>query len=217
MTVPADDDVDFVRRAKSGDYPAFEALVSKYEQPMYTLARRIVGSPEDAEDVVQDAFSSVVQHLGEFRGDSSFHTWLSRITTNQALKVLRKRRGLSTVPLDESRDGEAAPLPRPEYIAPWARTPEDAARTPSVRTLIEEALKELDEKYRVVFVLRDLQGLSTEAAAQTLGITESNLKVRLLRARLQLRERLTRVLGDDAARVLPPEDHQKARHDDEVR
>src|SRR5689334_3964727 len=213
MTVSADDDVDLVRRAKSGDYPAFEALVSKYEQPMYALARRIVGSAEDAEDVVQDAFSSVVQHLPEFRGDSSFHTWLSRIATNQALKVLRKRRGLSTVPLDE----ESTALPRPEYIAPWAKDPEEAARTPSIRALIEEALKELDEKYRLAFVLRDLEGLSTEAAAQTLGITESNLKVRLLRARLQLRERLTRALGDEAARVLPPGDHEEARHDDEVR
>jgi RNA polymerase sigma-70 factor (ECF subfamily) len=213
MTVPGDDDVDLVRRAKAGEYPAFEALVSKYEQQMYALARRIVGSAEDAEDVVQDAFSSVVQNLQGFRGDSSFHTWLSRIATNQALKVLRKRRGLSTVPIDE----EATSLPRPEYIAPWAKDPEEAARNPSIRALIDDALKELDEKYRVVFVLRDLQGLSTEAAAQTLGITESNLKVRLLRARLQLRERLTRVLGDEAARVLPPEDHQEARHDHEMR
>lgn len=213
MTVSADEDVDLVRRAKSGEYPAFEALVSKYEHPMYVLARRIVGSAEDAEDVVQDAFSSVVEHLQEFRGDSSFHTWLSRIATNQALKVLRKRRGLTTVPLDE----ESTPLPRPEYIAPWAEDPEEAARNPSIRALIDDALKELEEKYRVVFVLRDLQGLSTEAAAKTLGITESNLKVRLLRARLQLRERLTRVLGDEAARVVPPESHQEARHDDEVR
>jgi RNA polymerase sigma-70 factor (ECF subfamily) len=217
MTVSTDDDVDLVRRAKSGDYPAFEALVSKYERSMYALARRITGNPEDAEDVVQDAFSNVVQHLGEFRGDSSFHTWLSRIATNQALKVLRKRRGLSTVPLDEARDGDALALPRPEFIAPWSQDPQEAGKDPSIRTLVEQALEELDEKYRVVFVLRDLQGLSTEAAAQILGITESNLKVRLLRARLQLRERLTRVLGDESARILPPEDHQEARRDDEVR
>jgi len=217
MTVSTDDDVDLVRRAKSGDYPAFEALVSKYQQSMYALARRIVGNTEDAEDVVQDAFSSVVQHLGEFRGEASFQTWLSRIATNQALKVLRKRRGLSTVPLDESRDLDAAALPRPEYIAPWAKDPREAGRDPSIRTLIEQALAELDEKYRLAFTLRDLQGLSTEAAAQILGISESNLKVRLLRARLQLRERLTRVLGDESARILPPGDHQEARHDDEVR
>jgi RNA polymerase sigma-70 factor (ECF subfamily) len=217
MTVSTDDDVDLVRRAKSGDYPAFEALVSKYERSMYALARRIVGNVEDAEDVVQDTFSSVVQHLGEFREESSFYTWLSRIATNQALKVLRKRRGLPTIPLDETRDEDAMALPRPEFIAPWSQDPLEAGKDLSIRALVEQALHELDEKYRVVFVLRDLQGLSTEAAANALGITESNLKVRLLRARLQLRERLTRVLGDESARLLPPEDHQEARHDDEVR
>ncbi len=205
----ADEDNELVQRAKAGEYAAFDALVSKYERRIYTLARRIVGNPEDAEDVVQESFASVVEHLGDFREESSFHTWLSRIATNQALKLIRKRRGLPTVPLDEEAVAESRGLPRPEFIAPWSKDPGEAAKEPSIRALIEAALAELDEKYRLAFVLRDMQGLSTEAAARALGISEGNLKVRLLRARLQLRERLTRVLGDAAARVLAPSDHEE--------
>jgi RNA polymerase sigma-70 factor (ECF subfamily) len=217
MTGKVDEDTNLVSRAKAGDYSAFEALVSRYERPIYTLARRIVGRIEDAEDVVQETFSSVVEHLPSFREESSFYTWLSRIATNHALKLLRKRRGLATVQLDENALSDGRNLPKPEFIAPWARDPEEAGNDPSLLPLIEEALVELDEKYRLAFVLRDIQGLSTEAAARTLGISEGNLKVRLLRARLQLRERLTRVLGDRAARVAPPTDHEEARHDHEVR
>jgi len=212
-----DADAEEVRKAKAGDYSAFEALVSKYERPIYTLARRIVGNVEDAEDVVQESFASVVEHLTEFREEASFYTWLSRIASNHALKLLRKRRGLATIPRDEGATPELGHLPRPEYIAPWAKDPLEAGANPSIRALVETALGELDEKYRLAFVLRDIQGLSTEAAAQALGITEGNLKVRLLRARLQLRERLTRALGDEAARVTPPADHDETRDGDEVR
>jgi RNA polymerase sigma-70 factor, ECF subfamily len=217
MTGRVDGDVELVRRAKAGDYSAFEALVSRYERPLYTLARRIVGNVEDAEDVVQESFAGVVEHLREFREEASFYTWVSRIVTNHALKLIRKRRGLVTIPLHEEAVSETHGLPRPEFIAPWAMDPSDAGKNPSIRTLVETALGELDEKYRLAFVLRDIQGLSTEAAAQALGISEGNLKVRLLRARLQLRERLTRVLGDQAARVEAPADHDETRHDDEVR
>jgi RNA polymerase sigma-70 factor (ECF subfamily) len=212
-----DVDAELVRRAKAGEYAAFEALVSKYERPMYTLVRRILGNVEDAEDVVQESFASVVEHLAEFRGESSFYTWLSRIASNQALKLIRKRRGLRTVPLDERTTSDDHHLPRPEFIAPWAKDPVEASREAPTRALIEAALGELDEKYRLAFVLRDLQGLSTVAAAHALGISEGNLKIRLLRARLQLRERLTRALGDASARVEPPADHEEARHDHEVR
>jgi RNA polymerase sigma-70 factor (ECF subfamily) len=213
----ADEDAELVKRAKAGDYPAFERLVSKYERPIYTLVRRIVSNAQDAEDVVQESFASVVEHLANFREESSFYTWLSRIASNHALKLIRKRRGLRTVPLDEKTARDDHALPRPEFIAPWAKDPWEAEKEPSVRALIEAALGELDEKYRLAFVLRDLQGLSTVAAAHALGISEGNLKVRLLRARLQLRERLTRALGRAAARVMPPADHEEARQHHEVR
>jgi len=208
MAGKVDVEGELLRQAKAGDYAAFEALVSKYERPIYTLARRIVGNVEDAEDVVQDTFSTLVEHLGDFREEASFYTWISRIATNHALKILRKRRGLPVVPLDEDRDASSEPLPHPEFIAPWSQEPTEAAGDPALRRLIDQALTELDEKYRVVFLLRDVEGLSTEATAQALGISVPNVKVRLLRARLQLRERLTRHLGDETRRVLPPTDHQ---------
>ncbi|MBI3854560.1 MAG: sigma-70 family RNA polymerase sigma factor, partial [Planctomycetes bacterium] len=144
MAGQPDEDADLVRQAKAGEYAAFEALVSKYERPIYTLARRIAGRAEDAEDVVQETFASVVEHLADFRGEAAFHTWLSRIATNHALKVLRKRRGLPTVPLDENGSAGGPALPRPEFIAPWAKDPLEAGKDPSVRVMIDQALAELD-------------------------------------------------------------------------
>ena len=202
---PVDEDRELVRRARGGEYEAFGRLVSKYERRVYTRALRIVGREADAEDVVQETFLSVVEHLGAFREESAFAGWLLRIAANHALKLLRKRRGLSTVPLREEGEGEG--FERPAYIARWREEPERLAERPEVKRLLAEALDELDEKHREVFVLRDVEGLSTEEAAAALGITSGNVKVRLLRARLRLRERLTRVLGDEATRMVPPPDH----------
>jgi RNA polymerase sigma-70 factor (ECF subfamily) len=206
MGLGVDEDRDWVRRARAGEFGAFERLVSKYERRVYTLARRILRRPEDAEDVVQETFLSAMSHLAGFRGESSFRTWLLRIATNHALKIIRKRRGLPVVPLEESRrqDGEdAGPIPRPVYIARWKEDAEREADRPEIRRLLDQALDELDPKHRMVFLLRDVEGLSTEDTAKALGISVSNAKVRLLRARLKLRERLTRTLGDAATRVEP--------------
>ncbi|MFM1942957.1 MAG: hypothetical protein RI897_1939 [Verrucomicrobiota bacterium] len=192
-------DQQLVQRAKLGELEAFELLTTRYERQIYGLARRIVGSTHDAEDVTQVTFISVLEHLDGFREEASFSTWLHRIATFAALKVLRKRRGLETVPFevpvdDGSASGES--LPRPDYIADWSTNPEELASRNEVRGLIEGALERLDEKHRLVFVLRDIEGFSVRETSETLGISEGNVKVRLLRARLQLREQLTRVFGD---------------------
>ena len=200
-----DPDPELVRAAKAGSYEAFEQLVDKYERPIYTTAMRIVRRPEDAEEVVQETFLSVVRHLKGFREDSSFHTWLVRIATNHALKILRKKRGLSTVPLDRPQDDDETPLPHPSFIAQWKDDPIDIASRREVRALLEDAMGHLEEKYRLVFILRDVEGLSTEETADLLGISVPNDKVRLLRARLMLREQLTQKLGDEATRVRPHE------------
>lgn len=201
MTAP-DPDAVLVRRAQDGDYTAFEELVSRHEKRVYASARRITGRAEDAEDVAQETFLSAMKALPHFRGDALFSTWLTRIATNHALKVLRKRRGLPTVPLAEE-SGDDAAVQRPEYIAPWAEDPAVAASRPETQALLDEALAALPENYRAVFVLRDVEGLSTEETAEALGLTPGNVKVRLLRARLALRERLTRTLGDAARRIEP--------------
>ncbi|MFI5378725.1 MAG: RNA polymerase sigma factor [Tepidisphaerales bacterium] len=196
-----DPDAERVRLARQGSYEAFEELVSQYERPMYNLAMRIVRRREDAEDVVQQTFLSVLEHLDGFNGQSLFRTWLVRIATNHALKILRKKRGLPSVSFDDGGDEDAGPLPHPEFIAPWQNEPDQVAQQHEIQHLLAEAMDQLDEKYRLVFILRDVEGLPTEDAAEALGISVANAKVRLLRARLMLRELLTRTLGDPDQRV----------------
>jgi RNA polymerase sigma-70 factor (ECF subfamily) len=196
----ADPDLPLVRRAVAGDYQAFEALLARHDRFLYTLARRIVGNATDAQEVVQETLLSLVEHLADFAGQSTFRTWLVRIATNHALKVLRRRR---TQPAGSSGSDDDEPLPHPHYIAPWRRPPDQIAQDHETRQLLTDAIDQLDEKYRVVFVLRDVEGLSTQETASTLGISQANAKVRLLRARLMLRERLTQAFGDRARQVTP--------------
>jgi len=198
-------DAQLVHRAKQGDLGAFEELASRHERRIYTLARRITQNEHDAQDVTQQAFLSALEHLHDFREEASFATWLDRIATHAALKILRKRKGLDTVSLDQATDPdpETGEIPHPEYIADWRSGPEELVHRSEVRQLLEEALANLDEKYRLVFLLRDVEGLSVRETAELLGLSETNVKVRLLRARLQLREQLTRALGDPARRLEP--------------
>ncbi len=202
-----DPDGELVRRAQAGDYAAFEELVGRHERHIYALALRMVGQVHDAEEVVQQTFLSVIEHLKEFRADAKFSTWLVRIATNHALLLLRRRTRRNEQPLvaDQSRsdDDDDAPLPHPQFIAAWRETPDQLASRRETRQLLHDALAELGEKHRVVFLLRDVEGLSTAETAEVLGISEANVKVRLLRARLMLRERLTHLFGDESTRVEP--------------
>jgi RNA polymerase sigma-70 factor (ECF subfamily) len=202
----ADPDLDLLGRARAGDFAAFEELVGRFQPRVYGLALRILGQPHDAEDVVQQTFLSMIEHLADFRGESAVAAWVLRIAANHALKLLRKRRGRPTVPLADA-DDSFADLPHPQYIAPWRDDPADLASRHETRELIDRALAQLDDKYRAVFVLRDVEGFSVKETADLLGISEANVKVRLLRARLALREELTRTLGDETARVRPHAHH----------
>jgi RNA polymerase sigma-70 factor, ECF subfamily len=203
---PDDPDGPLVRRAQAGEFAAFEELADRLQPRVYGLALRILGGPHDAEDVTQQTFLSLVEHLGEFRGESAVAGWVLRIAANHALKLLRKRRGLPTVPLAETEEGYSD-LPHPQYIAPWRDDAAELASRHETRELIDRALAELDDKYRAIFVLRDVEGFSVKETAELLGISEANVKVRLLRARLALREKLTHTLGDEAARVHPHSHH----------
>jgi RNA polymerase sigma-70 factor (ECF subfamily) len=202
-------DAQLVQQAKQGDLDAFEELANRHERRIYTLARRITQNEHDAQDVTQQTFLSALEHLGDFREEASFATWLDRIATHAALKILRKRKGLDTVSLDQATDPDAdtGEIPHPEYIADWRADPEELVHRSEIRQLLDQALAQLDEKYRLVFLLRDVEGLSVRETAELLGLSETNVKVRLLRARLQLREHLTRVLGDPARRIEPHPHH----------
>jgi RNA polymerase sigma-70 factor (ECF subfamily) len=181
-----------------------ESLLVKYERQVFGVARRIVQQHQDAEEVAQQTFLSAIEHLGEFREESQFRTWLLRIATNHALALLRKRAVRAGPSLDDrGRDDTYDEIPHPEYIAVWRETPEDIAMRHETRKHVDDALAKLDEKYRVVFVLRDIEELSTRETADVLRLSQEAVKVRLLRARLMLRERLTRLFGDEKTRVAP--------------
>ena len=197
------------RQARTGDFQAFEGLVGRLQNRVHALALRILGPSRthDAEDVVQQTFLGMIEHLEDFREESSVAGWVLRIAANHALKILRRERILPMHSYEEGSQESFASLPHPSYIARWRNDPADLAQDAEVRRLVDVALAELDDTYRLVFVLRDIQGLSTEETAQALDLTPSNVKVRLMRARLQLRERLTRALGDPATRLIPDHHH----------
>jgi RNA polymerase sigma-70 factor (ECF subfamily) len=209
----APSDATLVSKAKAGELAAFEMLVSRHERQVYSVALRIVRHSQDAEDVTQQTFLSALEHLDGFRADARFSTWLMRIATHAALKILRKRRGLDFVSLEENTEAQEGMdgIPHPEYIADWRESPQELVHRNETLKLIDAALEQLDEKRRLVFVLRDVEGLSIQETAEALEITENNVKVRLLRARLQLREILTQSFGDPATRIV----RGHHRHQDE--
>lgn len=208
--IPETSDAELVRRAKAGDEDAFDALTTRHERRVYSLAMRMLRHEQDAEDVTQQTFLSVVEHLDRFRGESSFSTWLLRIAAHAALKIIRKRKGMDVVSLEEATEPSehSDTIPHPEFIADWRQSPEQLVETREIRRLLDEALAQLDEKHRLVFLLRDVEGLSIRETSEALGLSEPNTKMRLLRARLQLREQLTKTLGDPATQPARSHNHQ---------
>ncbi len=204
-------DAELVRLAKAGELAAFEALTGRHEQRVFALAMRMLRQEQDAEDVTQQTFLSVLENLAGFRGEASFSTWVLRIASHAALKTIRKRKGLNTVSLEEATEpsDDLNSIPHPEFIADWRQSPELLVERNETRRLLDDALARLDEKHRLVFLLRDVEGFSIQETAEALDLSEANVKVRLLRARLQLREELTRVLGDPARRLIQsPHPHE---------
>lgn len=186
-----DIDHKLLKDASEGNFEAFDELVRRHERSLYVIAKRITKNRADAEDVVQQTFVSVLRRLGDFRGDSSFRTWASRIATNHAIDTLRRRSALPTLSTDQGADAESpSSWPEPKRIARWNSSPEELAQHRETVQLLEAALEELDDKYRLVFILRDIEGFPTKKTAELLDISENNVRVRLIRARLMLRERL---------------------------
>jgi len=203
------EDAELVSLARQGDFEAFKALVDHHEKRLYIHAMKILQNREDAEDVVHTAFINAMEHLAQFRGETSFATWVTRIATNTALKSLRKQSGLESVSLNEiTEEHEEGLIPHPEYIADWRGDPLKIVEGRELQDILDEAIEKLPEKHRLVFVLRDVIGMSIEETRNALGISVANVKVRLLRARLALRETLTRRFGDTDKRVFKPHNHE---------
>lgn len=196
-TIAREDEPLLVAAAKKGDLSAFEELVSRYERKIFRLTMNITQNREDAEDAMQDAFLKSYSHLKDFAGDSRFYTWLVRIAANEALMRLRKRRP-NQFSLDEPIEGEEDLMPR--EIEDWGPSPEQRFAQTEMRDILSRAISDLDPDYRVVFSLRDIEGLSTEDTAAAVGISVPAVKSRLLRARLKLRDRLARYFQNRGAR-----------------
>jgi RNA polymerase sigma-70 factor (ECF subfamily) len=187
---PVSDELALVQSAKNGDVQAFEELVRRYDRNVFRIAQHITHNREDAEDVVQDAFLKAYQNLHQFQGQSKFYTWLVRIAVNEALMKLRRIKPGRVVSLDEDVKTEEDSLPR--EVADWSPNPEQQYNQAELREILTRTIQGLPTSFRTVFVLRDVEGLSTEETAEALDLSIPAVKSRLLRARLQLRERLNR-------------------------
>ncbi|HYW45471.1 MAG TPA: sigma-70 family RNA polymerase sigma factor [Bryobacteraceae bacterium] len=193
------DEAVLVAQAREGDDKAFGELVRRYEGKIFRLAQHVTQNREDAEDVLQETFMKAYEHLDQFKGDSKFYTWIVRIAVNQALMKLRRRKSDKSVSLDETIDTGEDTLVR--EIAAWDENPEQRFTREELGGILDSAIESLEPPYRSVFVLRDIEELSTEETAEALNLSVPAVKSRLLRARLQLREKLTRFFkrkGDDA-------------------
>src|SRR3954466_6148820 len=187
---PVSDELALVRAAKAGDISAFEQLVHRYDRNVFRIAQHITQNREDAEDVVQDAFLKSYENLKNFQEQSKFYTWLVRIAVNEALMRLRRRRPERMVSLDEEVKTEEDSMPR--EVADWSPNPEQQYNQAELKDILGKTIQGLPAGFRTVFVLRDVEGLSTEETAEALDLSVPAVKSRLLRARLQLRERLNK-------------------------
>jgi RNA polymerase sigma-70 factor, ECF subfamily len=187
---PVSEELMLVRAAKNGDIGAFEELVKRYDRNVFRIAQHITQNREDAEDVVQDAFLKAYGNLNQFHEQSKFYTWLVRIAVNEALMKLRRRRPERTVSLDEDVKTDEDSIPR--EVADWSPNPEQQYKQAELKQILTKTINGLPPSFRTVFVLRDVEGLSTEETAEALNLSIPAVKSRLLRARLQLRERLSK-------------------------
>ncbi len=174
---------------RAGDQAEFVRLVDAYSGPIYRLGLRMLGNAQDAEDVLQNTFVSALTHLPGFEGRSSISTWLYRIAANEALMLIRRRR--PEVNIEDSQTADSDVDLRPTRFVDWSAMPEDQLLSEEGKKSLDDAIHLLPETLRMVFVLRDVEGLSIKETAQVLILSETNVKTRLLRARLFLRERLS--------------------------
>ena len=176
-----------VSRVQKGELAAFEELVHRHQRRVYRTLLGITGNHEEAEDGAQNAFLKAYLHLGDFQGASRFSTWLLRIAINEGLERLRRRRNLESLDVEDSESEEGF---RPRQIQAWEDNPEQLYAKTEMRQMVEQEIMKLPAIYRLVVMLRDVEELSTEEAAEALGLGIPAVKTRLLRGRLMLREAL---------------------------
>ncbi|WP_376790140.1 RNA polymerase sigma factor [Thermoflexus sp.] len=188
-------EADWLDALRRGDHQAFAAAIERCGDTIYHVAYRLLGSREEAEDILQETFLQAFQHLKDFRGEARLCTWLYRIAYNLALMRLRRKEP-ETISIDQPLvlEGDEE-IPR--ELFDWCCLPEEELLRAELRSVLDEAIRSLPASLRTVFLLREVEGLSTEEVAQIMGISTDAVKARLHRARLQLRERLSRYFAEE--------------------
>ncbi len=181
-----DEDAPLVERTLEGDQQAYEQLVRKHEKRVFRTTIAILGELADAEEAMQETFLKAYQNLHTFRRDARFTTWLTRIAVNESLQILRRRRDTTSLDAPEAPPQDL----RPRRVEEWYANPERRYAAAELKRMVEEAIRALPPAYRVVFLLRDVEELSTEETAEALGLSIPATKSRVLRARLMVREAL---------------------------
>ncbi len=187
-----EEEQELVRKAKEGDKVSLARLVDTYQEPIYNTALKMTKNREDAEDVLQETFVTMVEKLHQFRGDARLYTWVYRIAVNNVYKRTRTKQKHEAMDIN---DPDVQQIHGAD-LSEWPETAQLLGEQEWIRDVLADALDELPEKYRTIFVLRDIQGLSIKETQEILGISESNVKVRLMRARNYLRDKLSTSLEE---------------------
>jgi RNA polymerase sigma-70 factor (ECF subfamily) len=188
-----------IEALRAGDRHEFARLVDTYSGALHRLALKMLGNEPDAEDVLQNTFLKAFQHIGGFEGRSSLSTWLYRIASNEALMMLRKRRSETTF-TDTAAEEDEDRISNPVEFTDWCCLPEEEFLSTESKAALDRAVQHLPETLRIVFVLRDIENLSIHETSQALGLSETAVKTRLLRARLRLREELSSYYAERLAK-----------------
>ncbi|MGE5204136.1 MAG: RNA polymerase sigma factor [Chlamydiota bacterium] len=188
LAVETGSDLALVNAARAGDVQAFGELVKRYDRQVFRVVRHLTGNLQDAEDVVQEAFVKAFCNIRNFEGRSAFSTWLIRIAVNEALGRIRHQKKFPVAPLELTTGDDEAVFEL--QIASPAATPEEQCSEGELRRALARAVHRLRPRLRAVFVLRDVQGMSAQEAAEILGITVGTVKARLFRARQRMRQML---------------------------
>ena len=183
-----------LKALQAGDQAEFARLVDAYSTQIYRLALKMLADEQDAEDVLQNTFMKALQSIDNFEGRSSLSTWLYRIAVNEALMSLRRHKPTISVAMDYEDDEDE--FQHPTQFTDWCCLPEEDLLSAESKKHLDKAIRSLPEKLRIVFILRDIEGLSIRETGETLDLTETAVKTRLLRARLNLREQLSSYYGE---------------------
>ena len=192
-----DNDFDLIQAINSGQTEKFHDLVKRYEQKLYNFSLRMCRNPSDAEDMIQDTFLNVFKYLKNFRHETKFKNWLYKVAASTCIKKRRKSKFApdKELSLDEFLPNDEAE--KPEHVPEWALLPLDKLLNDELSSVINKTIISIPKKYRMVIVLRDIEGFSTAETAQILNLSPSNVKVRLHRARLYLRDKLKGYFEND--------------------